>query len=141
MEEIKKKKNLSDLTVDEIAKEDGIAELAAKEFQKDQRDQKGLNSTQLRKFFGQAKSIEANLKENGWEAVSSDFAMLRPILAYAKGRRTIPDSFYLFMTLCMGKIVSPNGDEKKTKENYKRFIQILESVVAYQKYHEKKKGE
>jgi CRISPR-associated protein Csm2 len=132
-EEIKKVKNLCELSVDVVAGENGIAERAAKEFKNN------LKTTQLRKFFDQAKSIESNLKEKGWEAVSADFAMLRPILAYAKGRKLIPDSFYLFMTLCMGKIVAPDGDETKTKENYKRFIQILESVVAYQKYYEDKR--
>lgn len=129
MEEIRKVRNLSELSVDEIAKEDGIAEQAAKEFK--------INTTQLRKFFDQAKSIEANLKERGWEDVSGDFAMLRPILAYAKGRKLIPELFYQFMTTCMGKVVSE--DEQMTRKNYQRFIQILESVVAYRKYYEDKR--
>lgn len=135
MEEIKKVANLDELSVDTIAKENGIAELAAKEFKKAQKE---LKTTQLRKFFSQAKSIEANLKEKDWDAVSADFAMLRPILAYAKGRKLIPDSFYTFMTLCMGKVVAQDGNEEQTKKNYTRFIQILESVVAYQKYYDKK---
>jgi len=128
MEEIRKVRNLSELSVDAIAKEDGIAEQAAKEFK--------INTTQLRKFFDQAKSIEANLKERGWEDVSGDFAMLRPILAYAKGRKLIPELFYQFMTTSMGKVVSE--DEEMTRKNYQRFIQILESLVAYRKYYGEK---
>ena len=42
--------------------------------------QKELKTTQLRKFFSQAKLIEANLKEKGWDAVSADFAMLIAVL-------------------------------------------------------------
>ncbi|GAA5263513.1 type III-A CRISPR-associated protein Csm2 [Methanocalculus sp. MC3] len=136
MEGIKNVVNLSDLKVDDIAKENGIAELAAREFKKAQKE---LKTTQLRKFFSQAKSIEANLKEKGWDAVSAEFAMLRPILAYAKGRKAIPDSFYTFMTLCMGKVVAQDGNEELTRKNYTRFMQILESVVAYQKYYEDKR--
>ncbi|MBR1369677.1 hypothetical protein RJ53_09395 [Methanocalculus chunghsingensis] len=129
MKKIQEARNLSGITVEEVAREDGIAESAAKAFGKN------LKTTQLRKFFDQAKSIEAGLKEDGWESVSADFAMLRPILAYAKGRRLIPDDFYLFISSCMAKVLAPDNDMEMTKKNYIRFIQILESVVAYHKYH------
>lgn len=129
IKKIQEARNLSEISVEEVAKEDGIAESAAKSFGKN------LKPTQLRKFFDQAKSIEAGLKEDGWESVSANFAMLRPSLAYAKGRKVIPDDFYLFISSCMAKVLAPDGNMEMTKENYTRFIQILESVVAYNKYH------
>ena len=133
MKEINKVTDLADLSIEVIAGPDGIAENAAK-IMKDQRST--LNPTQLRKFFDTIIKIKEKQSENGWEAGESDFFMLYPTLAYAKGRKTIPQEFYTLTTGCLKKIPSAKGS-KQSVENYSRFVNLMESLVAYSKYYSK----
>ena len=118
-------KEFSELSYEEIAKQNGIAERLAK--------QKGaLNVTQLRKFFDQVKKIELNLSDKDWtDAVTRDFFMLRPQLAYAKGRDLISQEFFEQMSFCLDKV---NASVNKP-EAYRRFSSLVEATVAYRKYH------
>lgn len=118
-------KDFSELSYEEIAKQDGIAEKLAK--------QKGaLKVTQLRKFFDQVKKIELNLSDKDWtDAVTRDFFMLRPQLAYAKGRDLISQEFFEQMSFCLDKV---NASVNKP-EAYRRFSSLVEATVAYRKYH------
>jgi len=118
--------SLSQISIEDIAKEDGLAEQAAKNF-------RDLKPSQLRRFFGAVKKIEYNLADDSWSAVEADFYMIRPLLAYAEGRSLIPRDFYTLVTVAMQKV--PVGDDAQKKKNYKTFVNLLESVVAYHKYY------
>lgn len=129
LNKIKQQKNLSDLSVEEIAKENGIAERLAKSFGSK------LNTTQLRKFFDGVVTNQENLNTNGWKAIESDFYMIRPNLAYAKGRKLIPDGFYNLVSLCLERVATAGSPEPLIKENYSRFVELMQALVAYHKYY------
>lgn len=118
--------NLSQLDEKDIAKEGGYAERVAEGVQ-------NLKTTQLRKFFSEIKANERELKEKGWGGIKADFYLMRPNLAYAKARGLVPDHFFKLVDACMKQV--DKGDENQKKENYKRFVQFLEAIVAYHKYH------
>ncbi|WP_373839844.1 type III-A CRISPR-associated protein Csm2 [Methanospirillum sp.] len=124
-------KNLSDLSIEEISKEGGIAETLAKSFKGN------LKTTQLRKFFDNIASNQERLKSGGWKDIESDFYMIRPNLAYAKGRKLIPDDFFILVSLCLERVNTQEANEKKVIENYDRFVELMQALVAYTKYYER----
>lgn len=124
-------KNLSDLSIEEISKEGGIAETLAKSFRGN------LKTTQLRKFFDNIASNQERLKNGEWKDIESDFYMIRPNLAYAKGRKLIPDDFFILVSLCLEKVNTQGADNKKIKDNYDRFVELMQALVAYTKYYER----
>jgi CRISPR-associated protein Csm2 len=127
---IEKCKNLAEISCEEIAKESGIAEKLAQNY-------KGkLNTTQLRKFFDKIVTNQENLKNKGWKSIESDFCMIRPNLAYAKGRKLIPDDFFKLISICLKRIAPEGASDDQIKENYSRFVELLQSIVAYSKYYE-----
>ncbi len=128
---IKELKQLADLPVEEISKEDGIAEKLAK----DRNFRGNLKTTQLRKFFDTIVSNQERLKSGGWDLIESDFHMIRPNLAYAKGRKLIPDDFFHLVSACLEKVNPPGTDDTQRKENYKRFVELMQALVAYIKYY------
>jgi CRISPR-associated protein Csm2 len=124
--------NMSELDEKTIAEENGYAESVAR----DRDIKERLKTTQLRRIFDRVKTIERNLNEHGWDAVRSDFYMLRPELAYAKARKLIPEQFFRLMDACMKQV--DKGDNEQKRSNYARFVRFLEAIVAYHKYHEVK---
>ncbi len=127
LSDIEKLKMLKELDIKSFADEGGHADKLALRL-------KGrMKTTQLRRFFGAIKDIEKNLKEKNWDEVEVDFYLLKPKLAYAKGRKLISDEFYQIVRTSMNKI--NEGENKEKKENYTRFVQLLEAVVAYYKFH------
>jgi len=137
IEEIEKLENLTDLEVKKFTKEGGYSDKLARKWIK------SLKTAQLRKFFDTIKDIEKDLKQKdvSWDEVEEKFYLLEPQLVYAAGRKVmgkpiLPDGFYRIMKVCMRKIV--RGDANIKKKNYMRFVQFLESIVAYHKYHEEK---
>lgn len=122
-------KNLAELDIEEITKENGIAE----SFVLGLRDQ--LKPTQLRKFFDTIVRNQEQIREKGWDAARAEFYMIRPSLAYAKGRKLIPNEFFDLVDTCMKKI--PAGTEDQRIKNYDRFVDLMKAIVAYAKYHGK----
>ena len=92
-----------------------------------------MKPTQLRRFFGAVKEIETNLIWKSWEEVEADFYLLKPKLAYAKGRKLIPAEFHEVIKTSMNKV--DVGDNEDKIANYKMFVKFLESIVAYHKFH------
>ncbi len=131
LEKIKRCKNLSEISIDEITKESGIAETFAKKFGDK------LKPTQLRKFFDKIVTNQENLRNRGWKSIEADFCMIRPNLAYAKGRKLIPDEFFQLISLCVERIAHAGSPEEEIKENYARFVQLLQSIVAYHTYYKR----
>ena len=95
-------------------------------------DPKPITTTQIRKFFGEVKKIQADfsIKKN-------QIIMLSPKLAYAVGRdeydpklRRKKTKILEFQKEVDRAIKAINED----KSNYDRFVSILEGIVAYHKY-------
>lgn len=98
-----------------------------------------LTTGQLRKFFGEVKRIDADIVKN-----KADIAMLKPLLAYAVGRdkkkagrdfvnKTKVEEFEVEISKAIEAIRFDNDDVLKS--DYKHFVQIFESIVAYHKYY------
>ena len=130
LDEISKLKMLKDLSIKLIADENGYADKIAHTL-------RNMKTAQLRRFFGAIKSIERTIEEenseNAWDEVEAEFYLLKPKIAYAKGRKLIPEEFYQVLKVSLNKInVGTNGEKI---ENFKRFVKFLESIVAYHKFY------
>lgn len=86
-----------------------------------------LSTNQLRKFFGEVKRLQSFAEFN-----SSEFALLKPKLAYAVARAKDEDAkihdFYHVLTNAI--------DIVSNKTEFKNFIKIFEAIVAYHKASE-----
>lgn len=91
---------------------------------------KKLSTTQLRKFFGDLKSLEANTSSQSFDLAK--VKMMKPKLAYAVGKDKsdnpkIKDLYFEFER-ALNAIAA--------YEHFKNFMQLFEAVVAYHKYYE-----
>ncbi len=98
---------------------------------KDDKDKTALTTSQLRKFFGELRRIDAD-----FEHKNADFIMMNPILAYAIGRDKNDRGVQKTKIGDFGKILTPaityvGTDEKR----FKNFVKIFEAIVAYHKFH------
>ncbi len=122
-EHLTKLKTLSELRPEDFALEGGIAHIIVKK--------KGdMKFTQIRKFFGQIKKIEATkIKgKNSDDKVSmADFYLLMPELAYGVGRKVVSREFYDVMKICL------SGNKIQTVADFRKFIDLLTAVIAYHK--------
>jgi CRISPR-associated protein Csm2 len=90
----------------------------------DNRDRNALTTSQIRKFFGEIKRIQANFEQS-----KGDIILLDPKIAYAVGRAERDARIKDFY-----KIVSPLvRDIKEDKDKFKVFVHVIESIVAYHK--------
>ena len=126
---VKNKSNLSEITVEDYAVEGGFADVIAKEAGAESTKHK-LKSNQLRKFFSAVRLLD---QKEEWVDIKPGFYLLRPQLAYAKGRDKIPENFFDVMVEFMKKV--PSEDDSQSMENFNTFVSIFESIVAYFKYH------
>jgi len=85
-----------------------------------------LTTSQLRKFFGQLKRIEAD-----FEKLKSEIPLLKPKLAYAVGRaekgNRIVD-FYIQMETALNAL-------DNSKNTFNNLINLTESIVAFHKFY------
>lgn len=132
IDEVKKKiqaaKNFSDFDPEYFAKENGAAHIVAVDVKQK------MKVTQLRKFFGHIKKIQAKYKgKNDEDRVEkNELYLLLPELAYALGRNLISPNFYELMKLSLG-----TSKIEKVKD-FHRFIEFLSAVLAY---HKMEKGD
>lgn len=130
LEEVKNKikglKSLKYYEIEEFVKFDGDADEITKEL-----GNNDIKTSQLRKFFAAVKEIEMYVKDNKiWDdKAKMDFYLLMPKLAYANGRDVISARFFELMKVTMEKVGS--GDEKDTLDDFLRFVQFLEAIVAF----------
>jgi CRISPR type III-A-associated protein Csm2 len=91
---------------------------------------KAMSTSQIRKFFGEIKRIQAD-----FDNCKNEVILLDPKIAYAVGRakkdagrneHVAIDDFYKLINPMLRKI---EGDKNK----FKRFVQVCESIVAYHK--------
>ncbi len=123
--EIQRLKVMSELPAERYAEENGLADSFVQGLKGD------LKPTQLRKVFHQIKDMRRQFKHDTFER--AQVALVMPTLAYAVGRKLIPNDFYNLMKLCFGQ------DKCKTKEDFETAAAFLEAIMAYHKYHEGKK--
>ena len=123
--DIKILKNLSELSIKDISKENGYADKVSQNL-------KNTNSTQIRKFFNIIKTIE---KEDKWADKEAEFYMLRPRMAAAVGREIMEPEFYDVISAAMSKVDVGDDDEQKNK-NFDVFVKFFESIIAYNKYNQ-----
>ncbi|MCB0522498.1 MAG: type III-A CRISPR-associated protein Csm2 [Lewinellaceae bacterium] len=110
--------------------------------QYDKKDRvKELSTSQLRRFFGQIKRLQAQ----GYKPEQrSELLMLGPQLAYAVGRdrkktrEGLKDGskinyFYEEVNAAIKAVA--DGDPDKEKARFQNFVNLVEAIVAYHKYH------
>jgi len=89
-----------------------------------------MTTTQIRRFFGEVKRIEMDYEKN-----NQDIVMLKPMLAYAVGRKSdskIKD-FYEEMSCAIDEVSKAEGNVRK--RYFRNFVKLYEAIVAYHKYH------
>ena len=92
--------------------------------------------TQLRKIFHQIKAIKQELKgKNSLESHEVSLIKLLPLLAYSKGRGLISEDFYELSKALISKV-----RESLKKEDFDKFVDIFEAIVAYHKYYNPKES-
>ncbi|MEA3402817.1 MAG: type III-A CRISPR-associated protein Csm2 [Armatimonadota bacterium] len=96
--------------------------------------QKDMKISQLRRFFGEIKSFEAKCRQQrqqGTEAYELDEEfLLLPEVAYAVGRKLVPEAFYDLVRACINK------DKVRSIDDMERFIEFMTAIVAYHKQYE-----
>ena len=92
----------------------------------DRFDKSAMTTSQIRKFFGEVKRIQADFSKH-----KDDAPMLSAKLAYAVGRQKGAVKIRSFYNEFDKAIKAIDGKE----ENYNRFVKLLESTVAFHKFH------
>lgn len=120
--------NLSTMDTSTIVQK---AENMALQFTRDK-----LKTNQIRNFYSAITRMRADYEQaeegKGYDRVKNQLIMLKPKLAYAAGRQTaVRANFYPFMTNAIGSIETA-GNKAQAIEN---FFLLVESVVAYHKFH------
>jgi CRISPR-associated protein Csm2 len=121
VERIRKLNHMSELKPEDFAEEDGLAD----KFARNVKDK--LKATQLRRFFHEIKNLKLQFKTTAFNRTK--IALLMPMLAYAKGRKVIPDAFYDLMKECFGSRLC------QTSDDFDRAVDFLEAILAYHKIY------
>ncbi len=93
-----------------------------------------LSTTQLRKFFGQIKRLQA---EGYSEANHSKLLMLIAQLAYAVGRNKVRRGRDVVDTTKIGffqEELETAIEQIKNPQHFKNFVNLVEAIVAYHKF-------
>ncbi|OAT80441.1 type III-A CRISPR-associated protein Csm2 [Desulfotomaculum copahuensis] len=117
-------KRLADLPVDRLVKyaEDMGRHLV----------QINLKTNQIRKFLDAVKKLEA-VKTAGAGGSGREFfdrdgvKLLKPKLAYAAGRQSEVKPLMRLLDPCIDRV--------ETKEDFKQFARLVESIVAYHRFY------
>lgn len=87
---------------------------------------KNLKTNQVRKFLDAVNRLKAQPeKEKDFEEIKAGVQLLRPQLAYAAARQTGVQDLKLVMEAAIHQI--------KEAEDFTRFVQLTESIIAYHK--------
>lgn len=91
-----------------------------------------LKTSQIRRFSDAVKKIESQVKSNPESFSRNNLLLLKPKLAYATGRlkegRNNPLEPFQ-------KVVDPAIDKVKDSDDFLRFAQFMESIIAYHRFH------
>ncbi|MCO5236632.1 MAG: type III-A CRISPR-associated protein Csm2 [Chitinophagaceae bacterium] len=89
-------------------------------------DRDALTTSQLRKFFGQLRRIEAD-----FDKLKVEIPLLKPKLAYAVGRANKSNRIRDFYERMEDAFKSLDGE----KDSFSQLINLTESIVAFHKYY------
>ena len=124
------------LHLEDFAEPDGVADGLAQKWTRSGGET--LKATQLRRFFHAIKKVERSLKGRETETqalppeVRQQLLPVMPELAYARGRKLIPQDFYDLMKTCL------QSEKLQTVQDFNVFVAFLTAILAYHKYHDKK---
>ncbi len=120
---------LKNLDIKKFSDEKGYADLLAIKL-------RGMKTGQIRKFFGEIKTIERKLVGGeDWKNVEIEFYHLKVSLVNAFARNLIKEEFYHIVKIALSKV--DIGTDAEKKENFKMLVKFLEAIVAYHKFHNK----
>ena len=116
-----------------FAEENGLADSLVQHFMSGRGD---LKANQLRKVFGAIKLIQRQLepeirKDEKVKDKAFDRTTIAPLLvnlAYARGRKLIPEEFYSILADCLSQ------PKLQTNEDFIRVAQFTEAILAYYKF-------
>ncbi len=122
--ELKALNKLSELQKEKLVK---FSDNIAYELKKD-----GLKTHQIRKFWSAINKIKSKTNTQEDEKlkdkiIKEEAIMLKPKLAYATGRKREVKKLM--------KVLEPCIDRIKNSQDFNVFIDFVESIVAYHKYH------
>ena len=87
---------------------------------------KALKTNQVRKFLDAVKQIKVKRHEvKNFSDIEDEFVMLKPRLAYAAGREKAAAP--------LKRVLSIAIDKTKCFLDFDKFVQLLESIIAYHK--------
>lgn len=86
----------------------------------------GLKTSQIRKFFDKLKSIQTEVSKENFQKFHDEIILLKPKLAYAAGRQN--------QVKHLMEVIDPAISKIKNYEDFLRFVQFVETIVAYHKY-------
>lgn len=97
----------------------------------------GLTTSQIRAIFGEVRQIEAvwntKIQEQRQRAVRK-LVLLKPKMAYRarKERGRAVQALVGVLDPALDEVIKQR-DEKKQDENFRRFVEFLEAILAYHK--------
>jgi len=134
LKKIEKVDHWSEYDIYELAKMDGDAYKIAYTIKK------GVETTQLRKFYNEAlKGYYALFHPSRRDdiAARTALAMLSPRAHYARQRKTISQEFLDFIKKSTDLSKFRVNNIEEFKKDYERFLQFFEAVVGYHKFFSK----
>lgn len=87
--------------------------------------QQRLETNQIRKFLDAIKQLKAKLVNADFADIETDVVLLKPKLAYAAARQRAVKP--------LSDVMSNAIDKVKSKEDFERLVQLIESIIAYHK--------
>lgn len=120
------KTDFADVTAFEINE---VADKKGKEFYK-------IKTNQIRNFFSHFNTIKNDfkilkIKKQPVESLDASLILIKPKLAYAKGRNPVVEPFQRLLFEVIDLVYSSKNKEKA----YNNFFEFVEAIVAYHKYH------
>lgn len=118
LEELKRQKNLKNITADFIVK---FGNVCGETF-------KDISVSQIRKFFGAVKKISVTPSFN-----LDSVILLKPLLAYTYSRLKKNEQSRSFKKF--NDLMNECIDRVKDREDFDRFLTFFESILAYHKFY------
>ncbi|GJQ64189.1 MAG: type III-A CRISPR-associated protein Csm2 [Melioribacteraceae bacterium] len=127
LKDLNSQNDMAKLTPEEI---DSISENFGRSLA-DRRD--GIKTNQVRNIFATVQSLRTKLKTmKKWnDELHQELVLIKPKLAYAAGRQRNVKPLYELLSKGI-QITVNSSEQTKALEN---FIQLVESIVAYHKFH------
>jgi CRISPR type III-A-associated protein Csm2 len=106
--------------------EKGWALAIAQDFRGAGKADEAIKSSQLRRVFGEIKSIQRRLsQEESFEKLKAEIWGIMPLVAYAYARGIVKRDFYNLMSTLI------NERRIKTAEDFECFVDFYEAIIAY----------